>query len=55
MITEMTMRSAYDDLDISVLTVAPEQEPKAVLQISHGTFCAIHGIYGPSWSVVCGS
>lgn len=36
MITEMTMRSAYDDLDISVVTVAPEQEPKAVLQISHG-------------------
>jgi alpha-beta hydrolase superfamily lysophospholipase len=36
MLTKVTMRSLYDDLDISVLVVTPEQEPKAVLQIAHG-------------------
>ena len=36
MLTKMTMRSLHDDLDISVMVVAPEQEPKAVLQIAHG-------------------
>lgn len=32
----MKMRSSFDDLDISVMVVAPDDEPKAVLQISHG-------------------
>ena len=36
MLTKMTMRSLHDDLDISVLIVTPDQEPKAVLQIAHG-------------------
>ena len=34
--TKMTMRSSYDGLDISVIVVSPEEEPKAILQISHG-------------------
>lgn len=36
MLTKMTMRSLHDDLDISVMVVSPDQEPKAVLQIAHG-------------------
>ena len=36
MVNTMKMRSSYDDLDISVIVVAPDHEPKAVLQISHG-------------------
>ena len=36
MVNTMKMRSSYDDLDISVMVVAPDSEPKAVLQISHG-------------------
>lgn len=36
MIMNMTMRSRYDDLDISVVVVAPEGAPKAVVQFSHG-------------------
>jgi len=36
MISTMTMRSAFDDLDISVVVVRPEDEPRAVLQVSHG-------------------
>ncbi len=36
MIDQATLRSRYDDLDISVLVVRPEGEAKAVLQLSHG-------------------
>lgn len=36
MISEMTMKSRVDGLDISVMVVAPESEPKAVLQLAHG-------------------
>lgn len=36
MIKNMTLRSAYDDLDISLVAVLPKQEPRAVLQILHG-------------------
>ena len=36
MVNTMKMRSSFDDLDISVMVVAPDDEPKAVLQISHG-------------------
>ena len=32
----MTMRSPSDGLDISVVVVRPEDEPRAVIQISHG-------------------
>ena len=30
------LRSLHDNLDISLLTVTPDSEPKAVIQISHG-------------------
>ena len=36
MVSEMSLRSRVDDLPISVVVVRPEQEPKAVLQLSHG-------------------
>ena len=36
MIEQATLRSRYDDLDISVLVVRPEGEAKAVLQLAHG-------------------
>ena len=36
MVTKMTLRSSYDDLDISVIDVRPDGEVKAVIQISHG-------------------
>jgi alpha-beta hydrolase superfamily lysophospholipase len=36
MTSRMTMRSAYDDLDISVLMVEPEDSPRAVIQLAHG-------------------
>lgn len=36
MITEMSLRSRIDDLPISMVVVTPKQEPKAVLQLSHG-------------------
>ena len=36
MVSEMTLRSRIDDLGISVVVVRPEQEPRAVLQFSHG-------------------
>ena len=30
------LRSRHDDLDISIITVAPDSDPKAVVQIAHG-------------------
>lgn len=36
MINEMTLRSRVDDLPVSVMVVRPDDEPKAVLQFSHG-------------------
>lgn len=36
MVNEMTLRSRYDDLGISVVVVRPAEEPKAVLQFAHG-------------------
>ncbi|MBR5299892.1 MAG: alpha/beta hydrolase [Bacteroidales bacterium] len=36
MIEQATLRSRYDDLDISVIVVRPEGEAKAVLQLVHG-------------------
>ena len=36
MVSEISMRSRIDGLPISVMVVEPEQEPKAVLQLSHG-------------------
>ena len=36
MIKQMSLRSRVDDLPISVLVIAPDSEPKAVLQLSHG-------------------
>ena len=36
MVSEFVMRSRVDGLNISVIVVKPEQEPKAVLQLSHG-------------------
>ena len=36
MTEQATLRSRYDDLDISVLVVRPEGEAKAVLQLAHG-------------------
>lgn len=36
MTSKMTMRSSYDDLNISVLLVTPDDTPKAVVQIAHG-------------------
>jgi len=36
MIKNMTLRSSYDDLDLSVLAVFPKDSPKAVLQLAHG-------------------
>lgn len=35
-IKEFTVKSDFDDLDISVMTVVPEEEPKAVFQLVHG-------------------
>jgi alpha-beta hydrolase superfamily lysophospholipase len=32
----LKLRSSYDDLDISILTVVPNDAPKAVIQIAHG-------------------
>ena len=36
MVSKMKMRSAYDDLDISVMVVRPEGAPRAVVQVVHG-------------------
>ena len=36
MISDMIMRSRYDDLDISVVAVFPDDSPKAVIQFAHG-------------------
>ena len=36
MVKTMTLRSRYDDLDISVLVVSPEGQTHAVIQFSHG-------------------
>ena len=36
MVRNMTLRSQYDDLDISVMEVVPEEKPKAVIQFAHG-------------------
>lgn len=36
MVRTMTLRSRYDDLDISVLVVSPEGQTHAVIQFSHG-------------------
>lgn len=36
MTSDMIMRSRYDDLDISVVAVLPDELPKAVIQFAHG-------------------
>lgn len=36
MVKKVKIRSRYDELDISVVAVLPEQEPVAVLQVVHG-------------------
>ena len=36
MVSEMIMKSRVDGLDISVMVVTPDSEPKAVIQIAHG-------------------
>ena len=46
MITEMSLRSRIDDLPISMVVVTPMQEPKAVLQLSHG-MCGCKERYMP--------
>ena len=46
MITEMSLRSRIDDLPISMVVVTPKQEPKAVLQLSHG-MCGCKERYMP--------
>ena len=46
MVKEMTLRSRVDDLPISVLVVAPDDEPKAVLQLAHG-LCGCKERYMP--------
>ena len=46
MVKEMKLRSRTDGLPISVLVVRPEQEPKAVLQLSHG-MCGCKERYMP--------
>lgn len=40
------LKSSYDDLDISVLLVVPDQKPKAVIQLSHG-MCGCKERYMP--------
>ena len=56
MIEQATLRSRYDELDISVVVVRPEGEARAVLQLAHGMsgckerfmpfmeFMAAHGV-----------
>ena len=46
MVKEMTLRSRVDDLPISILVVAPDDEPKAVLQLAHG-LCGCKERYMP--------
>lgn len=36
MTSEMILRSRIDDLEISVLVVCPDRQPKAVIQLAHG-------------------
>lgn len=36
MVSEMTLRSRYDGLGISMVLVRPSEEPKAILQLAHG-------------------
>lgn len=46
MVNEMKLRSRFDGLPISILVVRPEQEPKAILQLSHG-MCGCKERYMP--------
>jgi alpha-beta hydrolase superfamily lysophospholipase len=51
--SEMTLRSRVDGLDISVLLVTPEEEPKAVIQLSHG-MCGCKERYIPMMEYMAG-
>lgn len=47
-----TLRSAYDDLDISVMAVTPESSPKAIIQLVHG-MCEYKERYVPFMEFLC--
>ena len=47
-----TLRSAHDDLDISVMAVTPESSPKAIIQLVHG-MCEYKERYVPFMEFLC--
>ena len=47
-----SLRSAYDDLDLSVLAISPETSPKAVVQFAHG-MCEYKERYVPFMEFLC--
>ena len=47
-----TLRSAHDDLDISVMAVTPESSPKAIIQLVHG-MCEYKERYVPFMKFLC--
>jgi alpha-beta hydrolase superfamily lysophospholipase len=47
-----TLRSAHDDLDISVMAVTPESSPKAIIQLVHG-MCEYKERYIPFMEFLC--
>lgn len=46
MVSDLTLKSSYDDVDISVVVVAPEDSPRAVIQLAHG-MCGCKERYMP--------
>ena len=47
-----SLRSAYDELDLSVLAISPETSPKAVVQFAHG-MCEYKERYVPFMEFLC--
>ena len=47
-----TLRSAHDDLDISVMAITPESSPKAIIQLVHG-MCEYKERYVPFMEFLC--